>query len=312
MSISGQASLKRRRRASGSNGGRGHGSALVMVLWLVALLMLITTTFSITNRQETSLTRNLLSAAEARGLAESGIYLAIGQLLADQAQRQWQPDGRMHERRLDEGDIRVAIFDESGKIDLNLAPPELLQALLDARGIAEPTRRRIVGAIVDWRDEDHFMHPSGAEDVTYEAAGLAYGAKDSYFDDVSELQLVMGVTPAIYARIADALTVHSRQSAVNPLHASDAVLAAIPGLTADDLREFEESRAEGEAGGSIAVRSGFLTLESNQIYSIHSEARAARGGVSRIRAVVIRTTDPVKPYAILDWQFTDAEHFNRG
>jgi general secretion pathway protein K len=48
---------------------------------------------------------------------------------------------------------------------------------------------------------------------------------------VAELQRVLGMTPALYAAVADSLTVFSRQPGVSPAYASRPVLLALPNAT---------------------------------------------------------------------------------
>ena len=48
---------------------------------------------------------------------------------------------------------------------------------------------------------------AGFTDDEYEAAGRNYGAKDGPFDSVEELLQLLGMTPALYQRLAPALTV---------------------------------------------------------------------------------------------------------
>ena len=89
----------------------------------------------------------------------------------------------------------------------------------------------MLAAILDWRDADDLKRPNGAEEPDYRAAGKTYKPANAPFDSVGELQRVLGVTPALVARIADSLTVYSRQPGINPATASRDVLLAIPNVT---------------------------------------------------------------------------------
>ena len=67
--------------------------------------------------------------------------------------------------------------------------------------------------MLDWRtpvsDADvHRLH--GTTDDEYDAAGRAYRPRHGPFQSVDELNLVLGMTPALYARLKPALTVYSR------------------------------------------------------------------------------------------------------
>src|SRR5581483_173179 len=98
----------------------------------------------------------------------------------------------------------------SGRIDLNSAAEQLLKNLLrTSGGVDDDAAAHIVDAMLDWRDADDIKRPNGAEAADYEAAGLKYKPSNAPFETVAELQRVMGMTPEVYARIADSLTVHT-------------------------------------------------------------------------------------------------------
>ena len=131
----------------------------------------------------------------------------------------WTPDGaaaRVDGRRRRRSS-RTAV-DESAKIDLNAAPRGAAEgpARCSVGGARRRTRRRASSTrSLDWRDPDDLRRPNGAEEADYRAAGLKYKPANAPFETVGELARVLGVTPALYARIADSLTVHSRQPGIN-------------------------------------------------------------------------------------------------
>ena len=118
----------------------------------------------------------------------------------------------------------------------------------------------IADAIQDWRDADDLTRPNGAEEADYRAAGLKYKPANAPFETVSELARVMGVTPAIYARVADSLTVYSRQAGINPATASRDVLLALPNATPEVVDAFlsqRARRADGQpARAAVSARAG--------------------------------------------------------
>ena len=119
------------------------------------------------------------------------------------------PDGRDYRFDFDGAQIDVSLRDETGKVDLNAAAPDLLASLMRTQGEPAESATRIAGAIVDWRDEDSLVQVAGgAEDPNYAAAGLAWGAKDAPFETVTELEQVLGMRPALYRALAPYLTVH--------------------------------------------------------------------------------------------------------
>ena len=121
----------------------------------------------------------------------------------------------------------------------------LLRSLFINIGGADPdVAAHIADAIQDWRDADDLTRPNGAEEADYRAAGLKYKPANAPFETVTELARVMGVTPAIYARVADSLTVFSRQAGINPATASRTVLLALPNATPDVVDAYLAQRAD--------------------------------------------------------------------
>ncbi|MGH8491456.1 MAG: general secretion pathway protein GspK, partial [Gammaproteobacteria bacterium] len=159
-----------------------QGFALVIVLWVVALLSIVAASLAFSMRTETTLAHDLVAQAQARALAEAGVYRGILELYNPDRLRRWRGDGSPHRIRLWGAPVTVSLQDEAGKIDLNSAQRDLLGTLLRASGIDDERRDALLDAIEDWRDADSLRRLNGAEDQEYEAAGRTYGAKDATFN----------------------------------------------------------------------------------------------------------------------------------
>lgn len=188
---------------------RQRGAALLLVMWLILLLSGLVAGYAMSARIESMQGNGLARSVAAREAARAGVEYAVSRLLdADPAQR-WVPDGRAYQFDFDGARVELAMRDETGKVDLNAAAPDLLASLLRVQGEPEASARQIAGAIVDWRDEDQLVQVAGgAEDPDYAAAGLAWGAKDAPFETVAELEQVRGMRPALFRSLAPYLTVH--------------------------------------------------------------------------------------------------------
>ena len=117
--------------------------------------------------------------------------------------------------------IAATAIDEAGRIDINLAPDPLLKGLLQNVGGLDPdAAEQVLDAILDWRDADDLRRPNGAEAPEYQAAGRKYVPTNAPFESTGELQRVLGMTPGLIARIADSITVYSRQRGINPATAT--------------------------------------------------------------------------------------------
>lgn len=297
---------------------RRRGVALVMVLWVLALLALIAASFATNTRTEVNLARNLVESSKAEALAEAGVHQAIVGLLAEGEAEPWRVDGTVYAWRFATGEIRVAIQDEGGKIDLNAAQPDILRGLFLAVGLELAEGDALMDAILDFRDPDDLRHVNGAEDPDYAAADLGHDAKDAPFEIVEELQQVYGMTREIYEQVASALTVYSRRPAPDRIIAPPLVLRALSG-TPDEADEEEADADEPQPGElspeEISETPGILKLgDSNarsgiSIYTVHAEGRAQSGAVFALDAVVRLGAAGGEPYEFLAWRRGHRELF---
>jgi general secretion pathway protein K len=282
-----------------------RGAALLLVMWLIALLAALVGGFAMSARVEYLQGRVLSRGLVAEQAARAGIEYALVRLADADPRRRWLPDGRGYEWEFGEAQVQVEVIDENGKVDLNTAQPPLLSGLLRVAGTEPQEADRLAGAIVDWRDPDVLSQPAGgAEDGDYAAAELPYGAKDSAFETLAELQAVLGMTPQLYARLVPHLTVFSGRVMPDPAFASAEVLAAM-GLDAEAI--IAQRRSWNPASGQpppVIVGGGSLVDASSGTYSIRSRARLRDGREALLRVVVRSggTGMPGMAYLPLQWE----------
>jgi general secretion pathway protein K len=287
---------------------RQRGIALILVLWLTILLTVIGGSFAYGMRNEALAARNSLSLAQARALADGAIYRTVFELMRPRTLADvWSADGTVHV--WDENGSRVAVnaLDESGKIDLNTAPDGLIKGLLQtAAEVDADTAARLIDVIDDWKDADDLRRPNGAEAPEYQAAGLSYKPANAPFEAVAELQRVLGMTPAIYGRVADSLTVHSRMAGINPAFASRTVLLAVPGATPEIVDTYIAQRRDALAAKLPAPPfpiAGIVGATLN-LWRIRAEVTTV-DGVTFAREAVVRQGDRRRLLSFLEWQEGD-------
>ncbi|HLT44719.1 MAG TPA: type II secretion system minor pseudopilin GspK [Luteimonas sp.] len=275
---------------------RGSGAALVLVLWLVALLAALIGAFAMTAQTEYLRGRTLGASLVAGQAARAGLEYATTRVSHPDLRLQWAPDGRPYAWSFAGAEVEIRIVDESGKFELNAADAASLSTLMRVLG-AEPAQAdAVAAAIVDWRDGDDLTQPQGgAEDPQYAAAGLPWGAKDAPFETVAEVEQVLGMTPALYATLAEHLTIHSG------LPMPDARFAAAPVLEAlgvDPAPVLANRERPPQPGDPSFVGAGSGT------YSIESRARLRDGRESALRAVVRLGPGgvPGSAFTVLRWE----------
>ena len=245
-----------------------RGFALLPVLWAVALLGLIAGAVATALRAESGIARAQRLAAEGRAIADAAIHLAIAQLLAADATQRPRLDGTPDVIVFDGQAVLLRVQDEAGKVDVNMATPEVL-------------RRYFAVTLED----------ASVADAVLARRWPAPGARR--FLSVGELALLPGVTPGLLARLAPGLTVHAQQPGPDPATAVPAALLALPGMTAAEVERVQALRLAPE-GGPLREVPGM---------AVELRAELERGGLRvRRRAVVRLVADPARPVWIYAWE----------
>lgn len=280
------------------------GHALIVVLWLITLLTMMTMSYHVAARTEAKLLAQSVYRAQAAALAEAGMWLAVrehfqsGSVLTKRAMRV----ERVIELR--DAMIDVSLADVSGRINLNVARSELIDAALAQAIVVPIERERLLHAILDWRDGDHEKQPNGAEDDEYARLGYSYGAKDASFATVDELRYVAGMTDDVFHRVAPLLTVHGDHTRVNIEAAPVEVLRALPG--ADDGVVAGLVRRRGDAALRDVITADGLDRRFTQsggtgVYCVTATA-AAGGSAARVIATVRYAHGEKEPIQVLTWE----------
>lgn len=175
---------------------RNKGLALVVVLWVMAVLVLLATGLAVTVRSEVQVGSFNSSQFRALYLAQAGASYALQALAEDDPSydgytEDWAEINSVEEGlEFDNGKFVVHVFDESSKLNLNLASRETLGAFFGNDELAD--------SIVDWRDADSDPLVSGGENDYYAQLPFPYQCKNAPFDTVHELLLVKGMTHELF------------------------------------------------------------------------------------------------------------------
>jgi general secretion pathway protein K len=290
---------------------RQRGVALVLVMWVAVILGVVAASFILERRTETLIVMNSIAMARAEAAADAGVARALAESFRNDptALEAWKRDGTPHDWQFEGMSVRVEMRDESAKIDLNTASEALLRGLLVSSGLVDEEATRLLDAILDWRDPDSFKRPNGAEEPDYRAAGLAYRPGNAPFQALEELQLVLGMRPELYRRLAPSITVYSRQPGVSTQVASREVLLAIPGLTSEVVDDYiarrESARAAGEPLPTLPQAGAFASGMS-PVLNVRSVARSEDGVVFTREAVALMRPVPRKPVTYVAWRESTA------
>lgn len=283
---------------------REHGFVLIAVLWGLALVTLLMSAAMTQSRQSAMIAANLRNAAEARLMANGMVRLLAFKL----AQRRGRPeataeptsDGRIRICAIATATAWVSIQDVSGLVDLNAAPPALLQRLFEGLGEPPESAAALSAAIIDFRDADETASPYGAEAPEYAAAGLKHGPKNAPFDVVGELDQVLGMRRDLFEAARPLVTVQSRFPGLDPTVAPEALKQALvsrqPGLEKARERSPSISEADWAALGEL-VR----FRSQARAFVVTADVLTDRGGAFRREAVVELGVRSPTGYRIRSW-----------
>ncbi|TCV91052.1 general secretion pathway protein K [Luteibacter rhizovicinus] len=298
---------------------RERGVALLVVLWACTLLAILVGGYASLSRIEGEQTRYQTAQLRARYAAEAGVMRAIHDVYARRQEwpegtetvetpGRWIGDGRPFEFALDRAKVTVTVNDEAGKVDLNSADESVLRALFIAAGVTQDRATAIAARVVEWRTT------SAVDDAVarrrYADAGLTYGPRRAQFPSLDELQAVLGMDAAVYARVEPAITLWSQRTSPEAEFAPVLALASLPGMDMAKATQYAATRDATPPGSPLPPFPGGVAVGGTNganAVTIVSEGRD-EGGIRATVLVTVRfdqinaVRDPrMSLYTILRW-----------
>jgi general secretion pathway protein K len=205
-----------------------------------------------------------------------------------------------HERfQLTNASADASWASEAGRLDINLAPGDLISSLLVRMG-AEPSDAEIFTANIVGRRRQGPIAQSTLRPVNM-----------TPFRHLRELA-GLGIPDSLLTRLKPFLTVYSGTAKIDPRVAAVDLLASLPGLT--------EARMRGLAGlrmarsddpnawvSEAAEAASYLQFAPPKAVRFRIDGRAASGGRRLAEIVAILFSDDTEPYRILDWDYVESD-----
>ncbi|WP_316158050.1 type II secretion system protein GspK [Bradyrhizobium sp. SZCCHNRI3016] len=282
---------------------REGGFVLVAVLWLLVSLAGLAGALSVylvSTSQRLSLDDARLRSA---ALASAGLELAAYRLSA--SPKPQRPAAGAFSFRLDHAQVSVTFRSEAARIDLNQASRQMLANLFEVLGARADKAGEYAERIVGWRTPPA-DNVADAERDLYRKAGADYMPRSAPFANVEELRLVLNLPPQLVDKAMSYVTVFSGRREIDALEAAPEVVAALPGMTQDQLKGFLDQRA----GLRRDVRSLNAALGPARAGTTLEVADAVRvwvtigfdGGRRAATEAVILLGDGEDPYRVLAWR----------
>jgi general secretion pathway protein K len=176
------------------------GFALIAVIWSLGLVTLLGTAVIIGARYRTRMTSNYASVAAATIAAESAVNLGIATVLTPPAGRSLKfpltcrmPGGEQ---------ALISVEEETGKIDLNAATPDILSRFFSALTLDQSAGIRIAARIAAFRK-------SVGDQANSMGAQSANPSTSPRFKTIMQLDQIDGISPPLFRRALPFLTVRS-------------------------------------------------------------------------------------------------------
>ncbi|MCK4375744.1 MAG: general secretion pathway protein GspK, partial [Candidatus Brocadiae bacterium] len=190
----------RRQRLAARRWRRDQGTVLIVTMWVVLVLAGLVLVFGHAMRVEAIASANRRSALQADSVARGALEFVKGSLDGTDGTtaflREVEWEGRqvgeglfwvLHPNLAEDDEHLFGIVDEASRINLNSASSDML---LKLPGMTA----ELADAIVDWRDEDAEVSPSGAESEYYLLQSQPYYCKDAPLEMVEEVLLIRDAT----------------------------------------------------------------------------------------------------------------------
>lgn len=219
------------------NRHKQFGAAIIVALFVTSLVAIAAIAMITRLRYDIHRTELLLNDTQAKLYAKGSLYWAIEQLNEDQIKSQSEPDKLVDhtpihspKQNMNGMIISSTIYDAQGRFNLNnladvKTQPILIKLIqLVDKKTSQADAKNIAIAVTDWIS-------AGSESNTfndyYAKLNPPYRAPRIRMTSVSELRLVKGMTPELYAALSHFITALPETTLININNTSPEVMASM-------------------------------------------------------------------------------------
>lgn len=280
------------------------GFIVVAALWILGALAALASIYSVyVANAATSVAVND-DALRAEAVVTAALELTVYQVTG--APPKERPSRGRFAFRMNGATVAVEFCSEAARVDLNKASKDLLAGLFGALGASSNDAEEYADRIIGWRSPPP-VDSQDAEESLYRAAGLGYGPRGAPFAHAAELALVVGVPPAMAERAMPYVTVYSGRPEINVRDAAPEVIAALPGMTPEQLNAAladRDSLLEQPSSGVGAAKM-LATTEGSKAVRVTVQMTFNSGRAIGAEAVIL-IDGRDEPYRVLAWR-SDAD-----
>jgi general secretion pathway protein K len=280
-----------------------RGFIVVAVLWILAALSALVLIYLTYVTNTAVVVAGSTDRVQADALVTAGVELAAYQVAGiKEAER---PTSGTFNAKVGAGKVSVTFRSEAARIDLNAAPKGLLAGLIVGLGASPSNAASYADRILAWRASTEAGNDD-PENSFYRTSGVAYMPRHAPFPASEELWLVQGIPPLVVEKMLPFVTVFSNLPSINILDAAPQVVAALPGMTPENLQAVLSQRGDpaldsrsllGMAGGGEGA-----TLAGSKAYRVTVGVELGNRRRSTAEAVILLLESGDQPYRVLSWR----------
>jgi general secretion pathway protein K len=281
------------------------GFILVAVLWILGGLATLAAIYALyvvnaATSLEVNNDRIQAEAAVSGALELTAYYLSNVEVAA-------RPTSGTFNFQIGSSNVGVGFRSEAARIDLNMAPKDLLAGLFGVLGAQPDSASYYADRIIGWRTTAPTQNEDQDKEITgYRTAGLRHNPRQAPFTNVQELWLVLGLPPVIIERALPFVTVFSGLATVNIMDAAPEVVAALPGMTPDRLDNVLKQRDTAQRDANPVLQTlgpaqGSATALGSNAVRVVVQVDLAKGRRIIAEAVILLLEDAADPYRVLSW-----------
>ncbi len=281
------------------------GFALIVVLWVIGLISLLTFSVVWTTRLKIQTVSNIVDNTKAEGLADATVALVkLAMLPTPRGGTQSANGAPRNEAAIlcsisNGALVAVAVENETGKVDLNAATPEILTKLLRGIGASNQEAEEISGAIGQFA---RIRIDSIDEQLLEDGGAGAVPPKHAPFESILELDQVRGMKRDLFEAMLPYVTIYSHRPDVDPAFASTALMTMLsdaPTLRGPYIAS--EGATSKPAPGTIWPRLETGPGMVGGSYLIHAETLMRDGGYF-VREANIDIVGGANPIRTAEWR----------
>ncbi len=235
-----------------------------------------------------------LTRARLAADADAGTTLAIHELGLTDPSRRWSVTGPPHQVAFQDARLTITIEDENGKVPINFVQSQRLRSLFELAGADPREIDGLVAALLELRGDPNPSGPGGP--AGFPRIDPRIEAQRGPLSSIDELELLPGMTPALYAKVAPAVTAYASTLAFDPRTASPLARAVMSPANANSPAAIDQALAS-EGQSPAPAGSSPISLAGRTV-TVRADVADARGGRLQRTTVVEFTGAAARPYVI--------------